>query len=105
MKIKKGAWIEIENTILEPGERATNLPECTKKTPLKMWVRGFLVNKEAEMNDEVEIMTLASRKVSGKLVESNPRHLHNYGDTVIELIQIGEELKVELRNLMKGGVK
>lgn len=103
MIVKKGDWVEIENTILNPDERSTNLPDSTKKTPLKMWVRGFLLNEEAELNDDVELITLASRKVSGKLIEFNPRHVHDYGDTVIELIQIGEELKNELLELLEGG--
>ena len=40
-KIAKGTWVEIEQVILTPEERATNLPEDTKKTPYVLRVSGF----------------------------------------------------------------
>ncbi|MCT4562924.1 MAG: 2-amino-4-oxopentanoate thiolase subunit OrtA [Maledivibacter sp.] len=105
MKARKGDWVEIENLILQPEERSTNLPEDTRKVPLNMWVRGFLQTDEAEVGEEVEIITLTERKISGKLVEMAPRHNYDYGDTIIELIQIGEELKRELAKALERGVK
>lgn len=103
MEAKKGDWVEIENVILEPEERAGHLPEDTRKTALKMWVRGFLETSNAKMGQNVKIITLAERKINGKLVEINPRYTHNYGDTIVELIQLGEELKKELLQVLKGG--
>jgi len=105
MQAKKGDWVEIENIVLQPEERAENLPEDTKKTPLKIWVRGFLETDRSNIGDEVEITTLTERKIIGKLIDMNPRHIHNYGDTIEELIQLGEELKKELSKAIEGGVK
>lgn len=105
MQAKKGEWVEIKNLILRPEERSTNLPEDTRKTPLSMWVRGFLETDKAKLGDEVEIITLAERKISGKLVEMAPRHNYDYGDTIVELIHIGEELKKELLKALEGGDK
>lgn len=102
MKAVKGEWVEIENVILSPEERAVNLPEDTKKTPLIMWVRGFLESKEAKIGDSVEILTLSGRVIKGDLVEFNPRHQYDYGNTILELLQVGEELKKELSEVMEG---
>ena len=38
-----GDWVEIEETILSPEERTSRLPEDTKKTPLKQWLKGNLL--------------------------------------------------------------
>ncbi len=40
-KIEKGSWVEIEHIVLQPEERAQNLPEDTKKTPYVMRLSGF----------------------------------------------------------------
>lgn len=98
MQAKNGDWVEIENIVLHPEERGASLPEDTKKTPLKMWARGFLVTEEAEIDDDVLILTLARRVLEGKLIETNPRHTYDFGETIIELLTVGEELKQELAN-------
>ena len=96
MNAQKGNWVEIENVVLEPGQRATHLPEDTKKTPLMMWLKGFLETESATIGDKVRIRTLTGRTIEGKLVEINPRHKYDYGETIKELIQIDEELRQEL---------
>ncbi len=103
MNAKKGDWVEIENVILKPVERTGNLPEETKKTPLVMWCRGFLESEKAVIGESVEILTLSGRKLTGNLIKTNPRHEYDYGDTVIELLQVGEELKRELCKIMDEG--
>ncbi len=92
---KQGDWVKIHSVVLEPFERAKNLPEDTKKVPLEMWINGFL-KKNGEINDIVEITTLSGRTVSGKLVEINPRYTHDFGDPVPELLKIGPILKKQL---------
>ena len=62
MKAKAGDFVRIHNIVLKVGERADNLPEDTKKVPLEMWDKGFLIN---------------------------PVFRHNYGEFVPELLQIG----------------
>lgn len=92
-KAVKNDWVEVENVVLKPEERAAHLPEDTKATPLMMWTKGFLIDDEAEIGDEVSIKTLTGRIVKGKLVEINPRHVHDFGSPVHELLEIGMELK------------
>jgi len=92
-------WVEIRNEVLAPNERAPQNPEDTKATPLVMWTRGFLVNETARTGDEVSIRTLTGRIATGTLVDVNPRHIHDFGNPVHELIQLGVELKEELKTL------
>ena len=33
--IKKSAWIEVEEIVLTPKDRVSNIPDETKKNPLK----------------------------------------------------------------------
>jgi len=92
-KARKNDWVEVENVVLKPNERASHLPEDTKATPLMMWIKGFLMDDEANIGDEVSVKTLTGRIVTGKLVEINPRHIHDFGNPVHELLEIGMELK------------
>ena len=89
----KSRWVEVEKTLLTVGERAPQCPEDTKSTPYVMKVSGFLADKfkDAELGDEVEITTLADRKVEGALVRINPSYDHSFGPTVSELLTIGKE--------------
>lgn len=100
MKVaKRGNWVEIENLVLEAGERATHLPEDTKSVPLIMWTKGFLVEEEAKLGDKVTVETLSGRITSGTLTEVNPRHVHDFGNPVPELMRVGMEVRKELENL------
>lgn len=93
MDAKSNDWVRIHKVILSPGERADNLPEDTKKVPLEMWDKGFLMDEEAKIGDEVEIETYIGRKTRGRLVEVNPYWDHNYGKTVPELLYIGRQAR------------
>lgn len=95
----KNDWVEIRNEVLKPQERAPQNPEDTKATPLIMWTRGFLIDETAKTGDEVSIRTLTDRITTGTLVDINPRHIHDFGNPVYELIQVGSELKEELKTL------
>ena len=53
--VKKGTWVLIRRTILEPSERAPQVPDDTKKVPLQMWIKGYL-EKDAEICEEVEVI-------------------------------------------------
>ena len=98
-KAKKGQWVEIENVVLTPKERAPQLPEDTKATPLMMWTKGFLVNESAAIGETVKIITLADRAAEGKLVAINPRHEHDFGQTVQELLEVGLEVRKEIESI------
>lgn len=90
--IKKGSWVEVHKIVLEPGERAPQVPEDTKKVPLEMIVKGYLKG-DAKVGDEVEITTAVGRVVSGKLTAVNPPYDHGFGEPIPELITIGNEVR------------
>ncbi len=97
MDAKKGDWVRIHNIILTPDKRASNLPEDTRKVPLEMWDKGFLLNEEANIGQEVEIETYIGRRVTGILVEINPYWGHNFGKCVPEILYIGRQARALLK--------
>lgn len=90
--VVKGAWVEIEKRILDVGERAPQVPEDTKNTPLMMWIRGSLQDQEASLGDEVTILTLSGRRVQGKLVDEQAGYTHSFGQSIKELLEIERTL-------------
>ncbi|MTI49020.1 2-amino-4-oxopentanoate thiolase subunit OrtA [Sporosalibacterium faouarense] len=96
---KKGDWVRIHNIVLTPDERAPQVPEDTKKVPLEMWDKGFLLNDEAKIGEEVEVETYIGRTIKGELIEINPFYDHDYGKCVTELLYIGRQL----RDILKDG--
>ncbi|SHK03113.1 hypothetical protein SAMN02745975_03492 [Geosporobacter subterraneus DSM 17957] len=94
----KGGWVEIEDQVLSRYERAPQVPDDTKETPLMMWTRGFLLEESAAIGDWVSVRTLSGRIARGKLVEINPRFVHDFGNTVLELLETGVSLKEDLEN-------
>lgn len=98
--VKKGEWVRIHKNILEPSERAPQVPDDTKKVPLEMWDKGYL-QEDGEICDEVEIITATGRKEVGTLIEINPYYEHDFGKFVPELLIIREQV----RNIVFGGEK
>ena len=98
--IKKGTWVLIHRNILEPGERAPQVPDDTKKVPLEMWIKGYL-QEDAKAGDEVEVVTRTGRKEAGTLLEAEPYYKHDYGRFVPELLVISEQV----REIVFGGDK
>jgi hypothetical protein len=96
--IKKGEWVLIHRKVLEPSQRAPQVPLDTKKVPLEMWVKGYLQN-DAELGTEVTVLTRTKRVEKGILLENNPYYKHNYGKFVPELLKIGDQL----RDILFGG--
>jgi hypothetical protein len=91
-KIAQGTWVEIEQVILKPEQRAPTLPEDTKNTPYVLRVSGFLV-EASELGQQAEIRTRIGRKLSGTLITINPGYSHSFGETVPELLTIGTEVE------------
>jgi hypothetical protein len=89
-KIEKGTWVEIEQIILNPEDRAPTLPEDTKKTPYVLHVSGFC-QTEAEVGQEVTIRTIIGREMTGTLKVFLPSYTHSFGIVVPELLTIGTE--------------
>lgn len=95
--IKKGTFVEIETLVLDCSDRSPAIPEDTKKTQLKMWVRGF-VNSDCELGEQVEITTAIDRTISGKVVEIEPGYSHDFGRYVSEISYIGKQAKDLLKD-------
>lgn len=89
---KKGEWVKIYNIVMKPEERSSRIPDDTKKVPLEMWTKGFLL-EDKRLGELVEIETIVGRRVEGKLVEIKPIYKHNYGDHIPEILRIGKDLK------------
>lgn len=92
MKANKGEWVTVYNIVLNPEDRAPQVPDDTKKVPLETWVKGFLC-EDANLNDIVNITTITGRHVEGKLVDINPYYKHDYGKCIPEILRIGLQLK------------
>jgi hypothetical protein len=90
--IKKNSWVRIHSVILEPSERAPQVPEDTKKVPLEMWVKGRL-QQDAEIGGRATVTTQTGRTETGTLVEENPAWRHSFGDFVPELLFIGSQAR------------
>ena len=91
-KIIKGTWVEIEQVVLKPEERAPGLPEDTKKVPYILHVSGFLED-DAELGQPATIRTQIGRQLSGTVIVVNPGYSHSFGTTVPELLAIGQEVQ------------
>ncbi len=98
MKVKKGDWVRVHRIIFTPDQRAPQVPEDTKKVPLEMWVKGFC-QSDAEIGDEVEVITITGRREHGKIVELEPTYRHSFGNYVPEITQIG----IQLKDILFGG--
>jgi hypothetical protein len=92
----QGAWVEIYSCVLQTGERAPQVPEDTRRVPLEMRVKGFLIAAAAP-GEAAEIVTLAGRRLQGTLTEVNPAYTHGFGAPLPELSTIGGEVRAMLR--------
>lgn len=98
LQAKKGDWVQIENIVLSAGSRAPQVPEDTQKCDLKLWVKGEALT-DAKENELLEVKTTTGRIVKGRLVDINPKYLHDYGEFQPELLKIERQLK----EIMFGG--
>lgn len=86
-KVTKGTWVQIEQVLLTPAERAPTLPEDTRQVPYVLRVSGFLL-EDAELDKEARVRTLIGRELIGALKTVNPSYTHSFGETVPELLEI-----------------
>ncbi|WP_029074838.1 2-amino-4-oxopentanoate thiolase subunit OrtA [Kaistia adipata] len=89
---KLGNWVQIHDIILEPHQRPASLPEETRRVPLEMRVKGWLLEETAELGDTVRIRTAIGTILSGVLIADNPAYGHDFGRAVPELLAAGDEL-------------
>ncbi len=94
-------FVVIEKIILPVGQRAPQLPEDTAATPLIALTRGWLLDQEARVGDEVRIRTLSGRTVTGRLTNRGTAPVHGYGESVPELLEIHQQV----RQLLFGGAQ
>ena len=97
-------WVEVERVLLEPAERAINLPPDTAAKPLVSWVKGF-ARAEASVGDEVTVETMTGRQVTGRLSAINPGYFHTFGQPIPELVHIGRDLRARLAEYHKDGAR
>jgi hypothetical protein len=90
--VAAGTWVEIEQTVLEPSERAPGIPDDTRAVPLLLRVSGFLV-EPAVVGGPASVRTIIGRVLAGTLKTVNPSYRHGFGETVPELLTIGTELE------------
>lgn len=92
-----GDWVQIYQVVLPAGERAPQVPPETMQVPLELKVKGFLLDEQAQVGQQVTVRTLADRKLQGRLVAVNPVYGVDYGYPQPELMAIGGELRAMLR--------
>jgi 2-amino-4-ketopentanoate thiolase alpha subunit len=95
--VKAGKLVQIYQVILPAEKRAPQVPDDTKKVPLELKAKGFLI-ADALLEDEVEIITVTGRILKGKLIDSNPSYEHKFGKVIPELLQIGPEIRKIIRS-------
>ena len=95
-KAIKGTWVEVCRVVLAAEERAPQVPLDTQQVPLEMRVKGYLTH-DAWIDDQVEIVTMAGRRLVGRLVMINPAYAHGFGPPIPELCTIGADLRALLR--------
>ena len=88
--VPKGTWVEIEQIVLTPEQRASVLPDETRKVPYVLRVSGFLL-ESGELGKEVSVETIIGRNLSGTLKVVNPSFSHGFGKTIPELLTIGTD--------------
>jgi hypothetical protein len=94
-RCQAGDWVEIERVLLEPAERASDLPEDTAAQPLRAWVKGF-ARSGGLIGDEIEVETMAGRTVRGHLSAIEPGYTHSFGSPSPELVSIGRDLRTRV---------
>jgi hypothetical protein len=97
-----GEWVEVERVLLEPDERASNLPPDTASKQLLVWVKGF-AQAAAAIGGEVAVETMAGRRVAGRLSAINPGYFHTFGQPIPELTHVGADLRARLAAYRSGG--
>ncbi len=94
-EVRRGDWIRIQQVVLSAGERDPHLPSSTRAVPLESYVNGWALG-EGRVGDEVDIETLAGRRLRGVAVKVRPRYEHGFGEIVPELGHVGKVLRLAL---------
>lgn len=95
IRCASGDWVEVRYVLLEPADRAANLPADTAAQPLLVWIKGF-ARKAATVGEELAIETTTGRIVTGVLTDVNPGYSHTFGRPAPELTHVGRDLRARL---------
>lgn len=90
--VHQGDWVQIRSLVLPAGQRASQVPEDTQQCDLVLWVKGF-AQAEADLGEEVPIITVTGRKISGVLHAIKPSYVHGFGDFQPELAVVSSQVK------------
>jgi hypothetical protein len=90
-----GDWVEVSYVLLEPADRAANLPPETAEKQLTAWVKGF-ARSAASAGDMLEVVTMTGRVVEGTLTDVNPGYSHTFGRPTPELTHVGADLRARV---------
>jgi hypothetical protein len=88
--------VQVRYTLLEPGERAGELPAETRLVPYVVLVKGLL-QQAASIGDEVLVTTASGRTIRGELVEIDPADTHTFGRPVAGLVAMSAAISRLLR--------
>ncbi len=89
---RQGELVSIETVILPVGERAPQVPDDTKRTPLRAFTKGFLTDESAKCGDTVTVKTMSDRLVEGTLSDRSVSPTHTFGEYVPELTAIHRQV-------------
>lgn len=92
---KRGDWVRIHSVVLEPGQRAPQVPEDTARVPLELWIKGY-VQSDAQPGDSVSVLTRTGRLVQGTLLEGGLDYTHSFGAYIPEVMQISDMVRARL---------
>lgn len=95
IRCEAGDWVEVRYVLLEPADRAANLPADTAAQPLLVWLKGF-ARSSAQFGDELSIETVTGRVATGVLTDVNPGYDHTFGRPTPELTHVGRDLRARL---------
>lgn len=97
--VPAGTRVRLVQTVLEPEERAPNLPADTAKLPYLLRVSGELI-EDTELGCPARVRTAIGRELEGTLEVVEPAHTHTFGRPVQPLLGATaaiRRLKVDLR--------
>lgn len=93
--IKKNTYVLIKKIVLDKEERTAHIPEDTKRVDFVMKVKGVLTH-DANMHDEVTILSDTKRYIKGELIEINPSYTHSYGEHLDEVLKMKDIILSEM---------
>ncbi len=96
--IKKNTYVLVKKTILNKEQRTAHIPEDTKCVDFIMKIKGNLTH-DANIGEQVIIITETKRVIEGTLIEINPAYTHSFGEHVEEVMQMKDIILSEVEDI------